>query len=143
MFQIMWYTSSKNFDLSNVRTLYDLLEQSTIPRSTPKVDYLLDLPILGNSKRARTVSKPTPTCSLHPIDDRYVSTFYNERVDTYLEGVRGKKKIFEEVKEFYGAVNDIVSAKERQNSLSGQALSQAAANSQTSAEKIKMIGKNL
>lgn len=54
-----------------------------------------------------------------------------------------KKKIFEEVKEFYGAVNDIVSAKERQNKLSGQALSQAAANSQTSAEKIKMIGKNL
>lgn len=54
-----------------------------------------------------------------------------------------KKKIFEEVKEFYGAVNDIISAKERQNKLSGQALSQAAANSQTSAEKIKMIGKNL
>lgn len=95
MFQIMWYTSSKNFDLSNVRTLYDLLEQSTIPRSIPKVDYLLDSPILGNSKRVRAVSKPTPTCSLHPIDDRYVSTFYNERVDTYLEGVRGKKKFFE------------------------------------------------
>ncbi len=54
-----------------------------------------------------------------------------------------KKKIFEEVKEFYGAVNDIISAKERQNKLSGQALSQAASSSNVSAKEIKIFGKNL